>query len=139
MAAQLMAKRTEAALDDFGFSIERIFVSPAVRARKTFKAFTRCLPDWKKRQVCEVALYGSDYDVLLEVLSELPESLNSVAIIGHNPELAELFEYLTGQDPEKFPTATVALLELNQSWQSLNEGDARCIWFDYPKRKLKKS
>jgi phosphohistidine phosphatase len=135
-AAQLMALRTAEQLIPLSLDIQRIFVSPAIRARKTFKAFTKSIPDWKRRQVCEADLYSFSYKDLLTFITELPAELESVAIVGHNPALAELFEFLCGNLPNKFPTATVALLEMNAPWASLTPGCANCSWFDYPKREF---
>ena len=87
----------------------------------------------------EPELYAASAAVLLEVLHELPDEVESVMLIGHNPGIQDLALSLAGAGSEvvrvrsKFPTAALATLELNGSWRELAPGSAELVSFVKPK------
>ena len=109
---------------------ELIISSPASRACKT------------AQNVCTVAgmptgilsaderLYLAGVESLLEVIHQCPPAAGSLMVIGHNPGLEELLEYLcTDPAPEAangklMPTAALALLQLKGPWNELDAGSA---------------
>jgi len=65
--------------------------------------------------------YHADPETYLEVLRELPDEINGVMIVGHNPGMQEFVADLTGVDT-RFTTANIAHVQLLiQSWQALDE------------------
>jgi len=55
----------------------------------------------------------------LRVLSELPDGVRRVMVVGHNPGLEELLRVLVGE-VRSFPTAALAQVDLPlESWQEL--------------------
>ena len=58
----------------------------------------------------EDRLYTFDEDDLHERLGEVPDSVDSVMVVGHNPALEMLLFDLTGEELEKFPTAALAVV-----------------------------
>ena len=133
-----LAKRGEKAsrrigkwLLENGLFPEHIISSPASRAYKT------------AQNVCTVAgmptailsaderLYLADVESLLEVIHQCPPDACSLMIIGHNPGLEDLLDYLcTDPAPEYangklMPTAALALLQFNGPWNELDAGSAR--------------
>jgi phosphohistidine phosphatase len=84
-------------------------------------------------------LYGADDDVLLERLRGLPDRIESVAMIGHNPGIHDLAIALAGSGADlgrmraKFPTGAVAVLEFDRPWRELAPGEARLEAFVTPK------
>ncbi len=79
------------------------------------------------------ALYSFNWADLLLHIQQLPEVYSKVALVGHNPALVELVEYLTGQDLVKFPTASIAVLSVATTWSALDQYDAQLELFDSPK------
>jgi phosphohistidine phosphatase len=73
------------------------------------------------------------------VLREVPDEVESVMMIGHNPGIQDLALSLAGGGPEiarvrsKFPTAALATLELDGSWRELAPGSAELVSFVKPK------
>ncbi len=66
-------------------------------------------------------LYHADTQAYLEALHGLPEDLDCVLIVGHNPDLEELIEQLT-DDYERMPTAALAWLRLPvERWQQIHD------------------
>jgi phosphohistidine phosphatase len=48
---------------------------------------------------------------LIDILQQVADNNECVMVVGHNPDLEELLEMLTG-DWERMPTAALALIEL---------------------------
>jgi phosphohistidine phosphatase len=66
-----------------------------------------------------------------DVLSE--EGANVVLLVGHNPGLQELLQYLTGEFKE-IPTAALARIVLEvEPWSELREQSGRLDWLILPK------
>ncbi len=57
-------------------------------------------------------LYLAPPAAYLEALSQLPDSIQRVLVVGHNPGMEELIEQLTGYQ-QAFPTCALAEIELN--------------------------
>lgn len=68
------------------------------------------------------SLYHAGVEEYIELLQGLPERVNAVMIVGHNPGLEELLFALSGER-ESMPTAALAEIDLPiDSWQQLDEG-----------------
>ncbi|VAW49489.1 Phosphohistidine phosphatase SixA [hydrothermal vent metagenome] len=118
-----------------------ILVSPAQRAQQTLR---RIFSEFSANVVTVDALYLADLPSLLNTLRETPQA-ECVMIIGHNPGLEELFEFLnheTNPNPSNnanteqvtlFPTCALAHFVLPQTWSSLEKGDGKLLQFIRPK------
>jgi phosphohistidine phosphatase len=123
-------------LREEGIAPELVLCSPSVRTRETLKRLG--LGDGAEVRI-EDELYGASADELLAVLRDLPDELDSVMLIGHNPGIEDLTIRLAGEGEElvrvrdKFPTAALATLELDTSWRGLAPGGAELVAFVKPK------
>jgi phosphohistidine phosphatase len=76
-------------------------------------------------------LYLAEADTYISELSQLPDDLERVMLIGHNPGLESLLQVLSGQI-ESLPTAVIAYLSLPiQHWADLitsTEGELIELW-----------
>ncbi|WP_051453397.1 SixA phosphatase family protein [Hydrogenovibrio kuenenii] len=112
-------------------------VSPAQRAQQTFK---RLKVD---KDICPQItldqLYLATLDELIEVLAEIPKHYERVMIIGHNPGLEELAQFLEYEshcedcETRLFPTGSLAHFILPNSWKNLNAGAGKLVQFIRPK------
>ena len=130
-------RRAAAAIADHlhgnGLAVELVLCSSARRARETLERLGTSLGT--ARTSIEDDLYGASDDELLERLRRLPEPLESVAVIGHNPGLHDLAVGLTreGRRLERFPTGALAMLEFDGPWADLGSGRVRLTGFVRPK------
>jgi phosphohistidine phosphatase len=92
-------------------AIDRVVVSPAERARATWALIAPQF-DSQPETVIDERMYGGR---LPHVVAELPDFADTAALIGHNPDLEELIEQLTG-DLVEMPTSCVAVLKWPGSW-----------------------
>jgi phosphohistidine phosphatase len=99
---------------------DAILSSTAKRARQTAEAVAEESGCTGELQLSK-ELYGGGPEAYLDAIRSLPSMVNCALVVGHNPDLEELVEILTGESV-RLPTAALAQLQLDiQSWQDLNE------------------
>ena len=126
-------------LHDQGLAPDHVVASPARRARQTARRVCKAIGfdpdgiDWQPR------IYLAGVPTLLDVLADCPEGARRVLLVGHNPGLEELLEYLGGAALEpppggnRLPTATVARLKLPDDWGRLGSGSGRLLAWVRPR------
>ena len=109
-------------------------------ARRTRETFERIAPSLEAAEVSiERGLYRASWGQLLDRLREVPEDVDSVMLIGHQPAIQELALELAGDGTElervrgKFPTAALATLTFTGTWAALGPRAARLDAFVRPK------
>ena len=129
-AAGVMARH----LRDEEISPSLVLCSPARRTRETLEAVD---PSGEVR--IEDELYGASEAELLERLRRVPEAIESVMLIGHNPAIQALALGLASrgerlEDVErKFPTGALATLTVPGAWTELGPDSAELAAFVKPK------
>lgn len=114
-----------------GLIPDLVLSSPAQRARQTTTAVANALGIAKDRIRYEDRLYLADCGTLMQVLRECPGDAQRILIVGHNPGLDELVEYLAGgpvprtEKGKLLTTAAVAEFETERSWRGLEGGQAK--------------
>lgn len=100
--------------------VDWIISSPAVRAHATAEQLATGLTFAKQNIAWSDAVYLADANTLLTVLSEAPQDIEHIALVGHNPGMEELVAGLcTGAPPHlnlTMPTAALAHLRLEIFW-----------------------
>ena len=112
-----------------------ILTSSAKRALTTAKTIATETGYSIKDLVADRRIYMADVEDLIQVLRSVDDSYSNVAIVGHNPDLTDLANELTGESIDNIPTygvvhATLAI----ESWRDLDQATAQLILFDYPKK-----
>ena len=84
-------------------------------------------------------LYAATAGDLLARLRKLSGGVESLMVIGHDPAIPELARRLAGRGADlerlrgKFPTAALATLSFEGSWQGLAPGAAELVEFVKPR------
>ncbi|MGV3555136.1 MAG: SixA phosphatase family protein [Croceibacterium sp.] len=123
---------------DLGLDWDLIIASPAERVRATLAASgLDGAPEFDER------LYLADAATLLALLRKGAREERRILVVGHNPGLQELiFRLLSSEQDddlvaaagEKFPTATLAVLELAiDDWADISAGCGRLTHFARPR------
>jgi phosphohistidine phosphatase len=98
-----------------------IVSSPATRARQTAELF-RDAGQFQVDITFDGRIYEASPRALREVASELPDAVNEVMLVGHNPGMEGFIRYLTGQ-LEPMPTAAAAVIDLGvERWEDVDDG-----------------
>jgi phosphohistidine phosphatase len=106
---------------------ELAICSPALRTTQTLGRLLEALGS--PEVAVEEGLYHASAGGLLERARRLPDALNEVVFVGHNPGLADLCLLLTRPGVERervavnLPTGALATLELDAgAWSALAAG-----------------
>jgi phosphohistidine phosphatase len=126
-------------LEDEGIRPDLVLCSPARRTRETLERIEDALGDGIEARF-EDALYGATEATLLRCLNALPDEVDSVMLIGHNPGLEDLALALASEGAElarlreKFPTAALATIDLPADrWSAVERGRGELVAFVRPR------
>ncbi len=116
-----------------------IYTSPAKRACKTAEAIAECLGCPSERIRRQDEIYTSDMNLLLQLVQNTEDSVNRLFLVGHNYVLTDFAEYLTSEVLGNIPTCGIVgvAFELD-SWREVAGGRGRMLFFDYPKKHLRR-
>lgn len=112
---------------------DRVVSSPALRAIHTAQMAVQAMGMDNRSIVQERRIYAARVEDLLEVLAAIPAEAQRVMLVGHNPGFEDLTEYLVGgtiplpKDGKLLPTASLAHLQMPDSWSDLPSGAGRLI------------
>lgn len=116
-------------------SVDQIIASPATRAIATAICFARTLKVPSKSIIINESLYFAGLDAIFRTIKNTPDNINSLMLVGHNPELTELFELLLPSVTEEMPTSSVASIRFKvDHWDQIAPQMVSEWFFDYPKK-----
>ena len=120
------AKRMGTWMKEAHIQPEWVICSPAVRARETLQNLRKQLDIPDTLVQFDDRLYLADVAKLLEVLSQSPQDMDYIMLVGHNPGLDDLLVYLCGPNlplsskGKLMATATLAEVCLPDDRQQLS-------------------
>jgi phosphohistidine phosphatase len=127
--AKVMAKNF--AIKDL--SIDLIVASPAKRTKLTAEIFAEAL-NYNKSIMFNEVLYMAFVNELLETISYIFDTVDSVLLVGHNPSLTALALTLVGFK-EKFQMGAVMEINFNcDSWIDISKDNAELIYYEVPSK-----
>ena len=111
-----------------------IITSPAKRAKATAYKIARELNFPHSKIIEEMQLYLSSAKLISNVIKAVNDDINNLFIFGHNPDIHELVEILTGKQYNKLPTCSVAhfLLKIDQ-WKDFKLQQSDLVYYSEPK------
>jgi len=115
-----------------------IISSPAERAKQTILAVVEELGISKKDIHFNEKIYMADVATLLQVLQDCPRKANQVMLVGHNPGLDELLQFLVNDPPltqngKLLTTASFARISLPRDWTQLERHCGNLVSITRPK------
>ena len=118
-------------LADKDEALEVIYSSSANRAldyAQTLSEFTHTT------LVPELSFYTFDDEELFEILRHLPDDVQRIGVVCHNPAATHIANRLTANDYENIPTAGIVAINCDvDSWADLNSGQCEVDYFVTPK------
>lgn len=128
--APVMAAR----INEAGIRPSLIMSSPAVRTWATAKIVARAISYPIEFLHREDALYLASLETLLDLFLWQDNAFNSVMVVGHNPGLTELANYLLPGVTDNIPTCGLLALNIDtDDWDLRQRKQAELIVYDYPK------
>jgi len=105
--------------------------SPAQRTRETTGILLKS-SKLKLEILYDERIYDADLSRLITVIGEVSPEKTELILVGHNPGMEYLLEFLTGSG-QRMPTAALAKITLETaSWDSLERGDGTLEWLKTP-------
>jgi len=116
-------------LKDMHLTVDKIISSPAERALSTAKAFAE-----EEKIVIDQRLYLESKTKLLNLLNELDDSCQCVAIVSHNPDLTDFANFLANDNIENIPTSGIVGIQFDcNSWAEVQKGKCKRLFLKVPK------
>lgn len=105
-----------------GYRPDVILSSPAIRAWQTAHLIAQVtsLPHQWVRPL--IAFYWDDIEAIYEAVRELPDKLNTVALVGHNPLWSDAASRWRGEVTE-MATSDIVGFSWNGTWREVPERD----------------
>ncbi|MGD2120638.1 MAG: histidine phosphatase family protein [Gemmatimonadota bacterium] len=135
------APRIGSYMADEGLEPELVLCSPARRAVDTWSLVSEQFTNAPPVEILE-DLYHNSPGTLLALIRELPDAVDSVLLVGHNPTFEELALSLSGGGDEegladmarKYPTGALAVIDFPaQRWREVDVGTGSLRLFARPK------
>ncbi|NNC76586.1 MAG: histidine phosphatase family protein [Woeseiaceae bacterium] len=125
---------------DAGIRPSLIASSPAVRAWTTARIVATQLAYPLEFLQRENSLYLASLNTILDVIVAQDNGFNNLMIVGHNPGLTELANFLSPRLTSNLPTAGVVSVNIDQDdWNLHGRPKTELVFHDYPKsKKVKK-
>ena len=135
------ARRLGEELKARSLHFDLVLASSAVRVRETLAGVGEEYefgPDVR----FDDELYWASEEMLLAVIRALPEKMQSVLIVGHNPGLEHIVARLSSDDgrglrdrvENKFPTAALAVIDLRTDhWEDVERGSGEIVELILPR------
>lgn len=118
-----------------GVRIDLFVSSPAKRARQTAEIFAHAFGRKEKEISLVPQLYHAQVQDFKEVVAELDDQYDSVALFSHNPGITAFANILSAVRLDNMPTCGIfAVTSVAGSWKEFLHTDATFWFFDYPKR-----
>ncbi|MBP6024445.1 SixA phosphatase family protein [Ferruginibacter sp.] len=127
--APVMAQR----LLDKKIVIDAFVSSPAKRAKKTAELFYET---YKAHDdiILISALYHAPAEIFFDVIKEVDDKFDTIAVFAHNPGITYFVNQLTAVRIDNVPTCAVFAVTINcNSWKDFAKAKKEFLFFDYPK------
>jgi phosphohistidine phosphatase len=108
--------------------------SPALRALTTAKHFASTLQIPSEKLQKESTIYEANVKSLLNVVNDLDDQADFVALFGHNPGLTDFANYLSNSNIYNMPTCSMVMIAFScENWSEVSADTGEIVFFDYPK------
>lgn len=110
-----------------------VLSSSALRTRTTAEKMADALGVAPQNLVLEPKLYNAPLGEYNNQIFHLPNNVHSVMMVGHNPAMSLLLNYLSADAHVEMPTCGLARIdfELND-WRYVSSGMGKLAWFEFP-------
>ncbi|MCL6494623.1 MAG: histidine phosphatase family protein [Ignavibacterium sp.] len=114
-----------------------IISSPAKRTKLTALEFAELFGIKSEKMLWDDNLYLASYITLLKKLKQLNNNINTIFLVGHNPGLTDLHNFLCKEEIDNIPTCGVVGLKTDKNWGDISSKAFELDFFEYPKKYFK--
>lgn len=115
------------------YQFDIIVSSPAIRAFNTANLIAEQIKYDTSKIHQNGEIYEASVRTLLQVVNNLKEEWESVLLVGHNPSLTYLAEYVTSEAIGDITTCGLVEIDFNiGAWKEASEGNGTFVSYEYP-------
>jgi phosphohistidine phosphatase len=121
---------------EHGIRPSLIISSPATRAWSTAKVVAAKISYPVEFLQREDGLYLASLDEILDVIVAQDNGFNHLMVVGHNPGMTDVANFLSPGLTHNLPTAGVVSVQIEQDdWNLYERPKTELLVYDYPKKK----
>ena len=114
-----------------------ILASPALRTKHTAELLIQHLKLSEDILIFDEKIYNAAVENLLKVLQNLDDKINTVFLIGHNPGITMLANYLAEAHIPSLQTSGAFSVQINSDhWHELTTAEAKFIFEYHPPHEI---
>ena len=114
-----------------------VLSSPASRAAFTARTMAQILRFPEDSFQYHNSIYEASASTLANIVRKIDSNIDNLLLVGHNPGLTLLANFLADKQVDNIPTCGLYGMELDISeWQEIVENSGRFLMFEYPKKYL---
>lgn len=122
------------ALKQAGVNADRIVVSSAARTLHTATIVARTAHMPLDRVIIDNRLYLPSGGITLSIIRQTDDTVNSLMVVGHNPDLSEVCDELLYSFSLDLPTCGFVAITFNtDKWSSISSDNAHKEFTFFPK------
>jgi phosphohistidine phosphatase len=131
------AARMARNLAESGVNIDTIIASPAERTTRTAEIFADQLKFDSEKVVYHQELYDGRLQEYLAVINKIDESVTEAILVGHNPNISYIAEYLTGEAIGEVPTSGIVSIKFEiNNWEEITKKSGKLLSFVSPNQTI---
>lgn len=124
-------------LVDRHVSPDLVVTSPAKRAQTTAMFFARAFGTPEEQVVRNPDIYDALPFTILQIISGLPDSAQTVIMFGHNPSFTEVANHFTEDFIPNVPTCGIVQINSQaDTWAEMSELNSKVVACFFPKEVL---
>lgn len=121
-------------LQDLNIKPDKIYSSPAKRTTQTTEILTQNLDISTNQVIFEETIYEAGLGDLLHIINNFDNHNKLNFMVGHNPSITYIADWLANSNMGFMPTCGMALVEFNlENWEEVSQNTGSLIWFKTPK------
>lgn len=122
-------KRTERIIDFLqqkSVKVDLLYASHAVRSAETARMLAPAVGVEPNQIVIEPEIYNGGTNAISDLIYGLPNNVNSVMIVGHNPVVSDFVNEYADEHIDWLPTSAVVALRFDtDAWEKIDEANVK--------------
>jgi phosphohistidine phosphatase len=123
-------------LKEKGICPDLILSSPAKRAITTAEMIAQIIGYSLENIICEEKIYEANPYSLFQLIKNQEDKYSEIILVGHNPSLTVLANEVSKEiNIDNIPTTGIfTICWQTDTWQDIKLGEAKFLFFEYPKK-----
>ena len=112
-----------------------VISSPANRAAMTARIIATAIDYPLENIRYSETMYEFSQNALIHAVKQIDDAVNQAMVVGHNPAINGLANYISDQPIGNIPTCGAICVELDiSSWANISENCGKLKFFEFPKK-----